>query len=193
MHVDGDRAATGRHHAPAMRPVALALAGLFGLAAVGAGALWVAQGMAGSPAASPEILAAESVRALGRGDATAAERALRRELDWGERRASAWCRLAFARFSRSGRFDAAVNQALLKSYEVGPFDTEAFAWRLQFVFEHWGQASPALREHAMREARAFHAQWPTRPAVEALIPQVRNPTGQFALRLAVRDAEPKTR
>lgn len=175
-----------------MRPAALALGGLFGLAAVGIGALWVAQGSLG-PLAGPDTLAAESVRALGERDPAAAEQAIARELAWGERRASAWCRLAFAEFSRSGRFTPKVSRALLKSYEVAPFDAEAFVWRLQFIFDHWEEAPPALRREAMREARAFHAQWATRPAVEALVPQVRDPTGQFALRLALRGAEPKPR
>jgi hypothetical protein len=187
MHADRKRAARGP------RAAALALGGLFGIAAAGIGGLWIAQGSLASPLASPEVLAAESVRALRAGDAAAAERALRRELAWGDRRASAWCRLAYARYSRTGRVDGEVEQALLKSYAIAPYDVDAFAWRLQFIFDHWQQVSPALRRHAMSEARAFHTEWPTRPVVETVIGQVRNPTGQFALRLAVRGAEPKPR
>lgn len=175
-----------------LRPLALGLSAVFGLTAAALGALWVAQGSLG-PFSSPETLAAESVRALRQGDAAAARQAIARELAWGDRRASAWCRLAFAEFVSSRRFDAKVTGALVKSYEVAPFDAEAVAWRLQFIFNHWGDAPPALRRAAMREARAFHAQWTTRPMIEALVPQVRDPTGQFALRLAIRGAEPKSR
>lgn len=186
---DGTTAAPRR---PAMRTTALALSGVFGFAAIAIGGLWVAQGSLG-PLAAPDTLAAESVRALTAGDEEAAKKAIQRELAWGDRRASAWCRLAFAEFSRSGRFTPQVTQALMKSYEVAPYDAEAFVWRLQFIFDHWREVPAELRRKAMGEARAFHAQWATRPAVEALIPQVRDSTGQFALRLAVRGAEPKSR
>lgn len=175
-----------------LRPLALGLSAVFGLAAAALGALWVAQGSLG-PLSSPETLAAESVRALRQGDTAAARQAIARELAWGDRRASAWCRLAFAEFASSRRFDAKVAGPLMKSYEVAPFDAEAVAWRLQFIFDHWAEAPPPLRRAAMREARAFHAQWVTRPTIEALVPQVRDPTGQFALRLAIRGAEPKSR
>ena len=190
LHADRNGTTTGPR-APAMRPAALALSALFGAAAVGIGALWVAQGSMG-PLSGPDTLAAESVRALGARDYAAAEQAITSELAWGERRGSAWCRLAFTEYARKGRFTPKVTRALLKSYEVAPYDAEAFAWRLQFIFDHWEEVPSALRREAMGEARAFHAQWATRPTVEALIPQVRDPTGQFALRLAIRGAEPKS-
>lgn len=186
MRREGDR--------PAKRRAAgLGLAAVFGLCALGIGGLWIAQGSLSSPVTSPDVLAGESVRALRAGDAAAAERALRRELAWGERRPSAWCRLAYARFSRSGRVDAGVEQALLKSYEVAAFDVDAFAWRVRFIFDHWREVSPVLRRHAMREARAFNSEWPTRPAMQAVAAEVRDPTGRFALKLALRGAEPKAR
>lgn len=191
MHADR-REITGSHRL-GMRPVALAFSGVFGLAAVAIGALWISQGSLLSPLAGPDTLAAESVRALNEGDPAAAEAAIRRELAWGERRASAWCRLAYTEYRRSGRFDPKVHAALLKSYEVAPFDAESFVWRLRFIFDHWQEAPPALRQRAMAEARAFHTVWETRLAVEAVIGQVRDPTGQFALRLAIRGAEPKPR
>ncbi len=176
-----------------MKPVALATGGGFALAALAATVLWVGSGAAGSSLASPETLASESVRALYARDLGAAERALARELAWGDRRPSAWCRLAYARFMRSGRFDGAVNAALRRSYEVSPLDTDVYGWRTRFVFDNWSAADAVVRRHAMAEARAFHAQWPTRPTIEAAMQQVRDPVGRFALRLAVRGAEPKAR
>lgn len=191
MSADRDSAAPAVR-APRMRPVALALSGLFAAVALGMGGLWVAQQSLG-PLSSPETLAAESVRALQAGEADVAKQAIARELEWGDRRASAWCRLAFAEFSRSRRFDDKVVAALTKSYEVASFDAEAFAWRIQFIFDHWTEVPEPLRRSAMREARGFHSDWSTRAAMEAVVPQVRDPTGQFALRLALRGAEPKSR
>jgi hypothetical protein len=176
-----------------MRPAALAVGGLFALAAVGAAVLWVGGRRAASPLAGPEALAAASVRALEAGHPRSAELTIARELAWGERRPSAWCRLAYARYLESGRVDERANAALLRSYEVAPLDADAFAWRVRFVFGNWSAASPQVRRHAMAEARAFHAQWPTRPVIEAAIGQVRDPVGRFALSLAVRGAEPKAR
>lgn len=189
MHLDRNGGATSG----GMRPVALVLAGLFGLAAVGAGVVWVGSGQSGGSLAGPEALAAESVRALEARDATAAERALTRELAWGEHRPSTWCRLAYARFMKAGRMDDKVNAAVRRSYQVAPLDADTFAWRVRFVFDNWGAAAPDVRRAAMAEARAFHAQWPTRPAIEASMQQVRDPLGRFALRFAVRGAEPKAR
>lgn len=192
MHAAGD-IATGRARSRGMAPAALALSAVFGLAAAGIAALWVAQGLVDGPLASPDTLAAESVRALTDADLSTAEAAIGRELAWGERRPSAWCRLAYVEFERSGAFGPKVSQALLKSYAVAPLDAETFAWRLRFVFDHWTEADPDLRRHAMAEARAFNSQWPTRPTVQALVGQVRDPAGQFALRLALRGAEPPVR
>lgn len=191
MQADGDGAATVGRQVVSMRPAALALSALFGLVALGAGGLWVAQGFPESALTSPDTLAAASAHALGeRGGAPAARQYINRELAWGDSRPSAWCRLALADFNQSGRFDAKVDRNLMKSYDAAPFDTELFTWRLQFVFDNWQSVSPALRTRAMREARAFHAKWETRLVVESVIPRVRNPTGQFALRLAIRGAEP---
>lgn len=191
MQAESNGATTLERRPASMRPVALVLSAALGMAAVGAGGLWIAQGFLATAVTSPDILAANSADALGRPNgAAAAERLIRRELAWGEVRPSAWCRLALADFNRSGRFDAKVDRNLMKSYEVAPFDTELFSWRLQFIFDNWQSVSPALRIYAMREARAFHAKWETRLVVEAVIPRVRNPVGQFALRLAIRGAEP---
>ncbi|MFN3513205.1 MAG: hypothetical protein ACK41C_09185 [Phenylobacterium sp.] len=176
-----------------LRLAALGAAALFGLAAAAGGWLWWSSGVAANPLAGPEALAAQSVRALRGGDVAAAQEALTRELAWNPRSASAWCRQAYARYRLSGRFDASVQQALLTSYEAAPLDAEAFAWRLQFIFENWGAASPPLRDRAVAEARAFHGQWPTHGAVRNVLAQVRDPTGQLALRLAVRSAPPKGR
>lgn len=173
--------------------MALATGVGFAAAAVGAAVLWVGSGSTSSPLAAPDTLAAESVRALDARDTAAAEAALERELAWGIHRPSAWCRLAYARFLKSGRFDGGVNAALRRSYEVGPLDADAYGWRVRFVFDNWSAADAVVRRRAMAEARAFHAQWPTRPAIEAAMQQVRDPVGRFALRLAVRGAEPKSR
>jgi hypothetical protein len=185
MHADHD----GR----VMKPMALAVGAVFAVAALGAAVLWVGGGRATSPLAGPEALAAESIRALEVGRPKSAELAISRELAWGERRPSAWCRLAYARYLESGRVDDRVNAALLRSYEVAPLDADAFAWRVRFVFGNWGAVSPQVRRHAMAEARAFHAQWPTRPIIEAAMGQVGDPVGRLALSLAVRGAEPKAR
>ena len=100
---------------------------------------------------------------------------------------------AFPKVSPDGKTTTFKLRSGFRFSDGRPVDAEAFAWRLQFIFDHWQEASPSLRNHAMREARAFHTQWATRPVVENLFTQVRNPTGQFALRLAVRGAEPKSR
>lgn len=118
----------------------------------------------------------------------AAERLVRAELRFGPYRPSAWCRLAYVQFLRAGRLDERASQSLRRSYELAPYESDAFLWRTQFVFEHWDEAPMDLRQAALRETRAFYSQWENRRQIEMMAARVYNPAGRLALQLVLLQA-----
>ena len=63
-------------------------------------------------------------------------------------------RRAYLEGLRDGSLNAAAIEALRRSYALEPFGPDASTWRLRFVFEHWPDMPPDLRERARAELTA---------------------------------------
>jgi hypothetical protein len=96
--------------------------------------------------------------------------------------ATAWLRLAYLDYLRAGKFDGAVQASLERSFAAAPLGPDVTEWRVRFVFENWDQASPALRDLALKEFTAM-ASWRGARA-RNIASQVRNPAGRLAVTLA---------
>ncbi len=72
--------------------------------------------------------------------------------------------------------------AVRRSYALEPLGPDATAWRLRFVFEHWSDAPPDVRESALDElAAAFPRHgW----AMRGLPDTIHDPTGRMAASLS---------
>ena len=117
-----------------------------------------------------------------------AERLTLRELSSSPARADAWTRLAYIRAVAGGGLTPQATQALLTSYKVAPYDGDLMLWRTAFVFGAWSQASPPLRDAAFEEANAFGQFNAQRAALAKIPPLIEDPSGRFALMLALEGA-----
>ncbi len=101
------------------------------------------EGRADAAAASPETPLVE---------AAAADRAA---IAAAPLSAAAWLRLAYIS-SRDGRpLDAEALDAIERSYSVAPFGADVTAWRLTFLYDHWGELTPEIRAEAVAEHLAM--------------------------------------
>lgn len=120
-----------------------------------------------------------------RGALARAERLALRELSLSPARADAWARLGYARSLGGGGLTPRATQALLTSYRVAPYDGELMLWRTALVFGNWPTADLSLREAAFEEANAFGRFNAQREALAKIPPLLDDPSGQFALMLAL--------
>lgn len=166
------------------RPATIVASVYAGLTAVALGAaIW--SGSSASPVARPTVLAVDSARLLSAHKSAAAMALIRREASLRPYDATVWCRLASARLQQSGRLDGEVEALLLRSYEAAPIDIDAVVWRSEFVFDHWAEVSPRLRELASREVRTFAGIFTTESVVAQTLANVHDPVGRFALRMTI--------
>lgn len=87
----------------------------------------------------------------------------------------AYLRQAYVQTRSGAPLDAASLDALERSYTVEPFASGSAHWRLAFIFEHWGEVTPSLRQQAARELEALIlAKRPFRPKL------INNPSGRLA-------------
>lgn len=153
------------------------------IVAAGAFYVWSASGSPYGILARPDVLDDESARLLGVKDTAGSAALTRRSLDLRPLDASAWCRLAAARARQAGDGDAQVQTLLRRSYQASAIDVDAFAWRSAFIFGHWSQVDPDLRQLAANEVRALDKMWETKPQVDRAAGAVTDPDGRFALKL----------
>jgi hypothetical protein len=108
------------------------------------------------------------------------------ELDLSPARSAAWARLAYSRALESQVLTPAVAKDLMRSYEVAPKDADLILWRTAFVYRNYDAAPPELRAAAFDEVAAFadlnNLHW---MAIERLQRLIDNPSGRFALMLAL--------
>ena len=114
-----------------------------------------------------------------------AERLILRELSASPAKAEAWARLAYARALAGDGLTPQATRALLTSYAAAPYDGELMLWRTALVFGNWSQASLPLRTAAFEEANAFSRFNVQRGALAKIPPLLHDPSGQFALMLAL--------
>ncbi len=94
--------------------------------------------------------------------------------------ASAWLRIPYLQ-SRTGEpLDAAGLKALDNSYAVAPFGPDVTRWRLRFIFEHWSEMTPTLREQALAELQVLLTNRGNRAFDPA---EIENPAGRLAATL----------
>ena len=147
----------------------------------------ISAGSPSSPVARPDVLSAASAQLLAAGREPDRAAALaQRELRLRPYDAAAWCRLADARYQKVGRVDDAVEDLLWRSYAAAPIDVDAFAWRSEFMFDHWPSMTPRLRKRASQEVAAFAGVWETKALVESVFANVEDPSGRLALVLMLR-------
>jgi hypothetical protein len=172
----------------------MAVLGLaWAIAAVGSAMLWSDMTWRSDSASNPQALEQQASAQLDGANPSAArlaaaEELTRTELTFGPYRPAAWSRLAYIQYKRAGRLDAASIQSLERSYQMARFDSDAFLWRTQFVFENWDQAPPGLRQAALRETRAFYSLWENRKQIDAMAARIHNPSGRLALQLVLLQA-----
>ena len=176
---------------PALR---VALAAAWGTFALGGLALFV--GMSGGGLVENPTALARRTDGLLRGkttpaDLAEAERLTRREISFGPYRAAAWCRLAHVQRLAAGRLDVVAAESLRRSYEVAPYSSEVFLWRTEFAFDNWAATPPDVKQHAIREVRAFYSQWSNRQPIELMAARVEDPAGRLAIELLL-FGEPRT-
>lgn len=94
--------------------------------------------------------------------------------------AVAWTRLAWMA-SEAGD-EAAMLDALDRSYAVAPFGPDVTGWRLRFAYGHWRELTPDLRRQVAAElVEAVHH----RPGVvDAARADITNPAGRLAFELS---------
>lgn len=88
--------------------------------------------------------------------------------------AAAWLRIAYIRSVQASSLDAVAIDAIEKSYSVAPFGPDVTPWRLQFLYGHWSQLSPDLRQEVMAEHVAYGRQIPIRDE------SIADPAGKLA-------------
>jgi hypothetical protein len=95
-----------------------------------------------------------------------------------------WLTTAWIEVSAAATLTPLANAALLRSYQLAPYGPEVTLWRLAFIFDHWGSASPAVRALALQELRVVYPQkgW----EIEALARTAADPTGRMIATLASR-------
>gem|GEM_PF-1608503 len=88
---------------------------------------------------------------------------------------------AYVESLRRPALSEAAIAAIRQSYRIEPFGPDATAWRLRFVFEHWGGLPPDVRESATAElAAAFPRHgW----AMRGLPDTVSDPSGRMVAAL----------
>jgi hypothetical protein len=100
----------------------------------------------------------------------------------GPTRATAWLDLAYAESLQTGALNDRARQALSRSWVFEPLGPDDSEWRVRFVFEHWSELTPDLRDSAAAEVRA---QWPTgmHNSMAKALAEVKDPAGQLAASL----------
>lgn len=88
---------------------------------------------------------------------------------------------AYVESLRRPALSEAAIEAIRQSYRIEPFGPDATAWRLRFVFEHWGVLPPDIRDSATAElAAAFPRHgW----AMRGLPDTVSDPSGRMVATL----------
>ncbi len=79
-------------------------------------------------------------------------------------------------------------QALENSYRLAPIDAAYSHWRLLYVFNHWKDLSPGLRQSAAAEGRMMVLAG--EPVTKALAADITDPTGSLAFRFLVMNIAP---
>ena len=72
--------------------------------------------------------------------------------------AAAWLRIAYIHSLDGASLNASALGAVQKSYSVAPYGPDVTRWRLQFLYDHWGQLNAELRAEAMDEHLAYGRQ-----------------------------------
>ncbi|QTC91485.1 hypothetical protein [Brevundimonas goettingensis] len=84
-------------------------------------------------------------------DPAEALRANRASLNAAPMAAAGWLRIAWLQTRDGSPLNAEGLDALEKSYTVAPFGPDVTVWRLNFLYEHWNELTPKLREEASHE------------------------------------------
>jgi hypothetical protein len=121
-----------------------------------------------------------------------AEAAVWRELHLSPMASDAWERLAYIQTLKGPHLNALGQEALRKSFIVAPLDPVNCGLRDVLALNAWPDLSPALRKQVVSEILVT---WkPPTVAHQEVINewrnQVRNPSGQFALLLALGAPQP---
>lgn len=96
---------------------------------------------------------------------------------------SAWARLAYIERLNAGRLTPQALAYLAKSYEAAPLGPDVSAWRLRFLYEHWGQLTPDLRNRTMIELRTLARYRGS--AARDVVAEIQDPAGRLAAGLTL--------
>lgn len=113
---------------------------------------------------------------------------IRRELRFSPMDIPAWLRQAALESQVAGKLSGPARAALSASYRWAPVDASVARWRLAFMFEHWDQLDPQLRDDAMTELQGLLIQPANIEILRQLEPTIRNPAGRLACRLLIASA-----
>lgn|GEM_PF-5092683 len=72
---------------------------------------------------------------------------------------------------------------LSQSYAASPMNEAVAPWRLLFIFNHWNEMSPSLRQNALTELQACWSVEGNRIKLKALINNIRDPSGALYYRI----------
>jgi O-antigen ligase len=95
-----------------------------------------------------------------------------------------WLRLAYLA-DRRGKPQPEISLLLDRSYTVAPLDPEIFEVRTRFAFETWPKLNADAKADVLENVRTGWRVWRQRDQLNALMPQIRNPTGRLALMLQI--------
>lgn len=108
-------------------------------------------------------------------DMNAAKRLTRKALERSPARAESWARLAYIELLREGKLTDKALEYMDHSFVVEPAGYKQFMlWRLEFMFTHWAELTPALKGATLRSFRIM-ALWRGKAFALKMAQKVGNP------------------
>lgn len=117
---------------------------------------------------------------------TAARAAAEHELRLSPNRPDAWLRLAYIdTYQAGGKLTPVSLHALKAAYRLLAYDDQIARWRLPFIFSHWSEADPELRDRALSEMRHLWKRRASRAWLGRLPRETPDAAGRLAATLQI--------